>query len=93
MRLHMAEETIAQMVQETIADFVTSACLMDCLPPQIIRVVHEQLNFSEFGLAEPKFAICDFACVRTYRLINEGFAGSYGYSLQTDKPEGADGWI
>ncbi len=92
-KLHMAEETIAQMVQEAISDFVTASLLMDCLPPQIIEVVHERLDFTEFGLAEPKFAICDFACVKTYRIINEGFAGYLSHSLQTDKPEGQDSWI
>jgi hypothetical protein len=84
MKLHTAEETIVQLIQEAIAEFVTSRNREDVPPEAIASYVNEELDLAQYGLAELKFAICDYAFVRTYRLINEGFYTMNDFSLQTN---------
>lgn len=87
MKLHMAEETLVQMIQAQIADFITANCREDCGPDALMSHVNEVIDFREYGLTDIKFAICDYAVVRTYRLINEGFYNYSEHRLQTDAPE------
>jgi len=83
-KLHMAEETIIQLIQECIADFVTVRDRDQAGPEKITKHVNEELDLKQYGLSELKFAICDYAVVRTYRLINEGFYNWSDHKLATD---------
>jgi regulator of protease activity HflC (stomatin/prohibitin superfamily) len=85
--LHTAEETLTQVVQATVTQYIANRDVLDCHPDKLMAYVNDQLNFERYGLAEVEYAVTDFANVRTYRLINEGFATYNGFSLATNEKD------
>jgi hypothetical protein len=84
MQLHTAEETLVQVVQAMVTQYVANRDVEDCHPDKLMAHVNEQIDFEKYGLGEIEYAVTDFANVRTYRLINDGFSSYNMHSLATD---------
>ena len=84
--LHMAEETLAYSVQSLVADYVAGATGEDCSPNDIQTVINLEIRgrFQDYGLADVKFLLTDYARVRTYRLIMGDMEKWNNHSLRTD---------
>ena len=77
--LHNAHDTINQIIQSHIAEFVIGTELIDLSPKGVERYVLGKLDLGSFGLTVRGFHVTDFAVVKTYRLI-QGDIGDYtGY--------------
>lgn len=87
-RLHQADETLKLLVQGKIAEFVESCDDIDaCRPSMINKHIMDNFDIEEFGLTDKDFRVIDFAVVRTYRLINEGFYSYSEHRLNTSNAE------
>ena len=84
-KLHMADESLTLLVQGMITAYVEAN--PNTSPSEINQYVNENLDIAQYGLADKEFRIIDFAVVRTYRLINEGFYSYSEHKLSTDNPE------
>jgi regulator of protease activity HflC (stomatin/prohibitin superfamily) len=86
MKLHMAEETLAYTVQSQVADYIATSDSEGCEPGAIQDVINDTIvsQFTEYGLAEVRFLLTDFARVRTYRLIMGNMEKWNAHSLRTD---------
>lgn len=82
--LHQAEATIMQHVQGLISEFVVNQNFDECSPQRITEEVDRGLDLGQFGLAQTKFFLTDFAAVRTYRLLNDGLSRYAGDELDTE---------
>lgn len=89
MNLHMAENTVAQLVQGAIAKHITAADLgrlkSDLWVGQVMRECNGTLHC--WGLSQAQLIITDFAVVKTYRLITGELYKYNEHALQTDAPE------
>ena len=90
MHLHTAEETLLQVVQAVVTRYVANRDEKQCHPDILMNHVNKTLHFEQYGLADVSYAVSDYANVRTYRLINEGFATYNSHALQTDMPFGGE---
>ncbi len=87
MNLHTAEETLLQVCQAIVTKYIANHDEEDCHPDKLMDHVNRVLDFEQYGLAEVSYAVTDYANVKTYRLINEGFQSKWNnFSLQTDAP-------
>jgi hypothetical protein len=84
--LHMAEETLAYSVQSLVADHIATSYSESCEPNIVQEVINGEIRgrFQNYGLAEVKFLLTDFARVRTYRLIMGNMEKWNAHSLRTD---------
>lgn len=88
-KLHMAEDTLARTTQSLVADYVATHEGHECAPEVVQQHINEivQRDFADFGLAEIKFLLTDYARVRTYRLIMGDMLHWANNSLQTDEED------
>lgn len=86
-KLHMADESLMLMVQGAIAEYIEDRIAASCRPSGVNDYINATLDFSVYGLGDVNFKVIDFAVVRTYRLINEGFYNYSEHKLSTDNPE------
>ena len=88
-RLHMAENTVAQMVQGAIAETVSIASVAELSPKKLRRGVYAACftRLMELGLGDIHIIITDFAVVKTLRLITGEMYRYNEHALQTDAPE------
>lgn len=86
-KLHMADESIMLMVQGMITEFVQNSDPKSCTPTAINEYVTDNLDIEQYGLTDKMFKVVDYAVVKTYRLINEGFYAYSEHKLSTDNPE------
>ena len=84
--LHMAEETLAYSVQSLVADYVANATSDVCGPAEVQEVINADIRgrFQNYGLADVRFLLTDYARVRTYRLIMGNMEKWNAHSLRTD---------
>lgn len=87
MHLHMADETISNMVQAMLTEFIAWRTFDQCSPDKLMDFVSENLDLSMYGLTEVRFILSDFAVVKTYRMITGEINRYFGYALQTDKDD------
>jgi hypothetical protein len=78
-KLHMAENTIAQECQAILTEYIAWK--------DIMSHVQERLNLEQYGLADIRFILKDFAVVKTYRFITGDMDTWTDHSLQTDAAE------
>lgn len=79
------EQSLTNMVQGSIADFVSTHSLDECLLPQIEKRVKQAMESKDYGLSFEYVKVTGFAVVKTYRLIQEGHWISDGLSMNEEK--------
>lgn len=86
-KLHMAENTLAQTTQSLVADYVATSKGADCVPHRVQQHINQviQKDFTEYGLADVKFLLTDYARVKTYRVIMGDMAKWTNHELATDE--------
>jgi hypothetical protein len=87
MKLHMAEATIAQECQAILTEYIGWNEFGKCSPQQVREHVNETLKIEEYGLADIKFILKDFAVVKTYRFITGDMDTYLNHELATDEAE------
>lgn len=84
--LHDASDTIEAEAAALIAKYVTSNRIEECNPSQIEDFVRAHLKMDRYGLGEIEFYICNFAVVKTFRIIQGTFKEwQRGSALDTTK--------
>lgn len=81
--LHHPETTLVDMAAAEVARFVASSNKNEVTPVTLQLAVNEVFDLTEYGLAEGRLNVTDFAYVRTYRLLQDS-RYSYGDSLNTN---------
>jgi hypothetical protein len=84
--LHMAEETLAYTIQSLVADYIAVHKGGECDPHTVQDAINTIIldRFAEYGLAEIKFLLTDYARVRTYRVIMGDMSKWNNGELRTD---------
>lgn len=88
-KLHMAENTIAQECQAILTEYIAWNEFSQCSPKDVMAHVQKNVSFEQYGLADVRFILKDFAVVKTYRFITGDMDTYLDHSLQTDEPEGS----
>lgn len=70
--LYHPEATISNIVLSEISDFVFNNNLQDVNPKNIEESVMNKLKKEDYGLDIQAIKITNFACVKTFRLIQDG---------------------
>jgi len=88
-KLHMAEDTINTYIQGILTQKLAWSSYDDCEPEKLMsHVNHEMIGqLKEWGLADCKFILTDFAKVKTYRFITGDLNKWRENALQTDEAE------
>ena len=86
-KLHMAENTIAQECQAILTEYIAWNEFKECEPKNVMQHVQDNLTLEEYGLADVRFILKDFAVVKTYRFITGDMDTWTDHSLQTDEAE------
>jgi regulator of protease activity HflC (stomatin/prohibitin superfamily) len=86
--LHNAEDTLGNIVQSAIAEFVATNGSTLCTPDRISDGVMARMDGAQWGLADFRVRITDFALVRTFRLIQDGKWYTGSKDLDTTYAEG-----
>ena len=87
MKLHMAENTIAQECQAILTEYIAWNEFAKCSPKDVMSHVQESVDFAQYGLADVRFILKDFAVVKTYRFITGDLDTWTDHALQTDEAE------
>lgn len=83
--LHHAEDTLVNLAQMAVAEFISTREMVNCTPTELAKFVNERIDISRFGLGDQDFAITDFAVVKTYRIIKDSNRYTDGDSLSTNE--------
>jgi SPFH domain / Band 7 family len=67
--LYQPEQTIRNLVESAIAQYVATHDFADCAPLTIVAAVEPTLDLAKYGLGCLQVRIVEYARVRTYRLI------------------------
>lgn len=79
------EQSLANMVQGAVADFVSTHTLEECLLPEIEENVKSAMLSGDYGLSFEYVKVTGFAVVKTYRLIQEGHWNPDGITMNDEK--------
>lgn len=82
--IHHAEDTVCSLTRARIAEYVSTHTLTECHPEKLQNELNRALGLEQFGLADARIYITEFAVVRTYRLIGDYSEYSWGKRLATD---------
>ena len=83
--LHHPEDTIANLTQAAIVNYVSTRVFTDCAPKILQDEISKRLDLAEYGLASVELFVMEFAVVRAYRLLNE--STNYGWGARLDTNE------
>ena len=70
--LHNAEDTIRNLAENVIAQYVVTHALIDCDPEKIAAQATALIDLSKYGLGCQGIRLSDYARVKTYRIIQGG---------------------
>lgn len=70
--IYHPEQSLSNMVQGAIAEFVSGSDLTECIPSHIEGKVKEAMDSAGYGLSFEYVKLTGFAMVKTYRLIQDG---------------------
>jgi len=87
MKLHMAENTIAQECQGILTEYIAWNEFKVCDPKSVMQHVQTKLNLELYGLDDVRFILKDFAVVKTYRFITGDMDTWTDHALETDSAE------
>ena len=87
MKLHMAENTIAQECQAILTEYIAWNDFSHCSPKDVMAHVQKSVDLERYGLADVRFILKDFAVVKTYRFITGDLDTWTDQSLETDTAE------
>lgn len=79
------EQSLSNMVQGAIADFVSASLLTECIPSHIEARVKEAMDSTGYGLSFEYVKVTGFAQVRTYRMIQDGHWLPDGLRMEEQK--------
>lgn len=84
--LHHAEDTISNLAQAAIADYIGTHELKNCNPQAVQNSISKSLTheFSAFGLDSPVIYLTEYATVKTFRVIGDWGNSSHGTSLSVE---------
>jgi hypothetical protein len=88
-KLHMAENTIAQECQAILTEYIACNVFAVCTPKHVMEHAQSNLRLEQYGLADVRFILKDYAVVKTYRFITGDMAMWTDHALETDTPEDA----
>lgn len=74
--LYQPDMTISNIVASKISEFICSHDLKECIPAMIEKQINESINTTDYGLKYEYVRMINFACVKTFRLIQDQ---SYSY--------------
>lgn len=83
-KLHQPEDTISRQVQAIISTFIATHKSEDCGPQALMDHVKDNLDVEQYGLADTKFILKDFASVKTYRFVTGNLENWAAHTLETD---------
>lgn len=86
--LHHPEDTIRNVVQGNVAEYVQTHPLLECSPETIATCVSDKIDLAKYGLDADKVNIVDYAVVKTYRFLQAESHYSSGDHLSTDQRDG-----
>lgn len=81
--LYQPDMTVSNIVASKISEFICSHKLTECVPETIEKSINESINTTDYGLKYEYVRIINFACVKTFRLIQDQSYSFEGLSLNT----------
>jgi len=86
-RLHTAEETLGQLTQKAVCEYIEARNKEDITGSDMCKVVTEMLDFEKFGLEDVEFIVTDMVSVKTLRLIMGDLDKYNDFALQTSEKD------
>lgn len=83
--LHHPEDTLANMTQAAIADFICRHDVGDLGVDDVTHAITDEMDFEQYGISNTNVVFNDFAVVRTYRIIGDYGGNRWGDSLNTQQ--------